>query len=120
MVDVTDPIQVRGAVIPADEPSWRFSRSSGPGGQSVNTSDSRVELSFDTPRVPGIFLNHYAVLRARATIEPSDDGAWDLLNRLTKIYLAPDAQFPAPKGPGYIVRYSVERIGGVGPWAPGH
>jgi hypothetical protein len=29
----------------------------------------------------------------------------------------PDAEFPAPKGPGYIVRYSVDRIGGVGPWA---
>ena len=26
---------------------WRFSRSSGPGGQHVNTSDSRVELRFD-------------------------------------------------------------------------
>ena len=38
---------MRGAVIPADELSWRFSRSSGPGGQSVNTSDSRVELSYD-------------------------------------------------------------------------
>jgi ribosome-associated protein len=47
MVDVTEPIEVRGAVIPADELSWRFSRSSGPGGQSVNTSDSRVELSYD-------------------------------------------------------------------------
>lgn len=33
--------------IPAGELSWRFSRSSGPGGQSVNTSDSRVELSWD-------------------------------------------------------------------------
>ncbi len=81
--------------------------------------DPRVVLSFDAPRVPGVFMNHYAVLRARATIEPSD-GTWDLLNRLTKIYLAPDAEFPAPKGPGYIVRYSIERIGGVGPWVPGH
>ncbi len=44
---VADPIQVRGVVIPANELSWRFSRSSGPGGQSVNTSDSRVELSYD-------------------------------------------------------------------------
>ncbi|HEU4425127.1 MAG TPA: alternative ribosome rescue aminoacyl-tRNA hydrolase ArfB [Pilimelia sp.] len=34
-------------VIPAAELSWRFSRSSGPGGQSVNTADSRVELSWD-------------------------------------------------------------------------
>ena len=30
--------------IPAAELGWRFSRSSGPGGQHVNTSDSRVEL----------------------------------------------------------------------------
>ena len=40
-------VTVRGHVIPPDELSWRFSRSPGPGGQSVNTSESRVELSFD-------------------------------------------------------------------------
>lgn len=34
-------------VIPAAELGWRFSRSSGPGGQGVNTADSRVELSWD-------------------------------------------------------------------------
>lgn len=34
-------------VIPASELSWRFSRSSGPGGQGVNTADSRVELMWD-------------------------------------------------------------------------
>jgi ribosome-associated protein len=34
-------------VIPAAELHERFSHSSGPGGQSVNTTDSRVELSFD-------------------------------------------------------------------------
>ena len=33
--------------IPAAELSWRFSRSSGPGGQHVNTSDSRVELTWN-------------------------------------------------------------------------
>jgi ribosome-associated protein len=37
-------------VIPASELRERFSRSSGPGGQSVNTTDSRVELSFDIAR----------------------------------------------------------------------
>ncbi|HEY1626743.1 MAG TPA: alternative ribosome rescue aminoacyl-tRNA hydrolase ArfB [Streptosporangiaceae bacterium] len=37
-------------VIPDAELSERFSRSSGPGGQSVNTADSRVELSFDVER----------------------------------------------------------------------
>jgi ribosome-associated protein len=33
--------------VPADELSWRFSRSSGPGGQGVNTTDSRVELTWN-------------------------------------------------------------------------
>ena len=33
--------------IPASELGWRFSRSSGPGGQHVNTSDSRAELSWN-------------------------------------------------------------------------
>jgi PPOX class probable F420-dependent enzyme len=79
--------------------------------------DPRVVLSFDAPRVAGAFLNQYAVLQARATIEPGE-AAWDLLNRLAKVYVAPEAEFPAPKGPGYLVRYSVERIGGVGPWRP--
>ncbi|QZY29991.1 alternative ribosome rescue aminoacyl-tRNA hydrolase ArfB [Nocardioides coralli] len=36
-----------GLVIPETELVERFSRSSGPGGQSVNTTDSRVELVFD-------------------------------------------------------------------------
>jgi ribosome-associated protein len=40
-------VSARGVVIPADELSWRFSRSPGPGGQSVNTTDSRAELSYD-------------------------------------------------------------------------
>ena len=34
-------------LIPEGELGWRFSRSSGPGGQGVNTTDSRVELIFD-------------------------------------------------------------------------
>ncbi|QCW50246.1 aminoacyl-tRNA hydrolase [Nocardioides dongxiaopingii] len=36
-----------GVTIPAGELVERFSRSSGPGGQSVNTTDSRVELEYD-------------------------------------------------------------------------
>ena len=56
-------LHVRGRlVVPDRELRWRFSRASGPGGQGVNTTDSRVELSFDlacSPSVP-------AVLRDRA------------------------------------------------------
>lgn len=38
----------------SNELRWRFSRSSGPGGQSVNTTDSRVELTFDLANSPSI------------------------------------------------------------------
>ena len=41
-------------VIPSGELHERFSRSSGPGGQSVNTTDSRVELSFDIANSPSL------------------------------------------------------------------
>ncbi|MBQ1050724.1 MULTISPECIES: alternative ribosome rescue aminoacyl-tRNA hydrolase ArfB [unclassified Micromonospora] len=41
-------------VVPAGELRERFSRSSGPGGQGVNTADSRVELSFDLAGSPSI------------------------------------------------------------------
>jgi ribosome-associated protein len=42
------PLHIRGSVVvPEAELSWRFSRSSGPGGQGVNTTDSRVELSYN-------------------------------------------------------------------------
>jgi ribosome-associated protein len=43
-------VVVRGITIPPEELSWRFSRSQGPGGQSVNTTDSQAELSFDLAR----------------------------------------------------------------------
>lgn len=48
-------LHVRGPlVLPARELHWRFSRASGPGGQGVNTTDSRVELSFDLARSPSV------------------------------------------------------------------
>jgi ribosome-associated protein len=58
-----DGLPVRGSVvIPESELRWRFSRSSGPGGQSVNTTDSRVELSFDVAGTTALG----PILRARA------------------------------------------------------
>lgn len=52
---MAEPLQVNARVsIPDGELTWRFSRSSGPGGQSVNTSDSRVELSYDVARSPSL------------------------------------------------------------------
>ena len=46
--DVDDDLRVTDDIaLPRAELAWRFSRSGGPGGQSVNTTDSRVELRFD-------------------------------------------------------------------------
>jgi ribosome-associated protein len=44
----------RAVVLPGRELHWRFSRASGPGGQGVNTTDSRVELFFDLARSPSV------------------------------------------------------------------
>ena len=47
------PIRLRcGVVIDEAELRWRFSRAGGPGGQSVNTDDSRVELTDDLAALP--------------------------------------------------------------------
>jgi len=52
---VPDDLRVNSwLVIPGGELRERFSRSSGPGGQSVNTTDSRVELSLDIGRSPSL------------------------------------------------------------------
>ncbi|MBG0854357.1 aminoacyl-tRNA hydrolase [Streptomyces spinoverrucosus] len=48
MSAMAGPHVIRGSVsLPEAELQWRFSRSSGPGGQHVNTSDTSVELRFD-------------------------------------------------------------------------
>ena len=80
--------------------------------------DPRVVLSFDLGREPGVWLSPYVVLNARATVEPSSR-IWDLMTRHAKVYVAPDAEVPSPEGaePGFVVRYPITRIGGVGPWA---
>lgn len=80
--------------------------------------DPRVALSFDGPRETRSWLDPYAVLYARAVVEPSDR-IWELMAKHTKAYLSSDTALPIPDDPqpGFIVRYSITRITGVGPWA---
>ncbi|MDD7966532.1 alternative ribosome rescue aminoacyl-tRNA hydrolase ArfB [Actinomycetospora lemnae] len=47
-----DLVVTRDVVLPAASLHWRFSRAGGPGGQGVNTTDSRVELSVDLHQAP--------------------------------------------------------------------
>jgi ribosome-associated protein len=51
---VDDLVVTRSLTVRDADLQERFSRSSGPGGQGVNTADSRVELSYDVERTPGI------------------------------------------------------------------
>jgi ribosome-associated protein len=55
-------------VIPASELTWRFSRSSGAGGQHVNTTDSRVELTWDLERSSVLTARQRALARRRLAL----------------------------------------------------
>jgi ribosome-associated protein len=57
--DPTDDLRVSPDVtIPGRELVWRFSRSGGAGGQHVNTTDSRVELSWDVVGSAALSATH--------------------------------------------------------------
>ncbi len=64
--DASGDLPVTGSlVVPAAALHWRFSRSSGPGGQGVNTADSRVELSVAPLELPGLTAVQRQRLAAR-------------------------------------------------------
>ena len=64
--DAAGDLPVTGSlVVPAAALAWRFSRSSGPGGQGVNTADSRVELSVAPLDLPGLTDGERQRLTAR-------------------------------------------------------
>jgi ribosome-associated protein len=69
---VADDLRVTSTfVVPAAELHERFSRSSGPGGQGVNTTDSRVELSFDVAKSAAVppHLRHRMLCALRTRLQ---------------------------------------------------
>ena len=62
-------------------------------------------------------LAEYVVVHGRARV--TEGGAPELLQRLAHVYLGPEVKFPPVEDPppGYKTHITVERIGGVGPWA---
>jgi PPOX class probable F420-dependent enzyme len=79
--------------------------------------DPRVALSIEAGTHNEIGLVEYLVVHGTARV--TEGGAPELLQRLAHVYLGPDVKFPPMEDPppGYITRITVERIGGVGPWA---
>ena len=79
--------------------------------------DPRVALSFETDRSNEIGLREYLVVHGRARV--TEGGAAGLLQRLAYGYIGPGVTFPPMPDPppGYVLRITPERYGGVGPWA---
>ena len=79
--------------------------------------DRRVALSVESKEIQPPGLKQYLVLHGRARVE--EGGAPELLQRLAHVYLGPDVTFPPMPDPppGHVMRITVERIGGIGPWA---
>ena len=79
--------------------------------------DPRVALSIEAGTKNRMGLDEYLVIHGRAHV--TEGGAAELLQRLAHVYMGPDVRFPPMPDPppGYITHITVERIGGVGPWA---
>jgi PPOX class probable F420-dependent enzyme len=81
--------------------------------------DPRVSLSLEASEANEIGMRYYLVVHGRARIE--EGGAPELLQRLADAYIGPGVKFPPMPDPppGFILRITPERVGGVGPWAEG-
>jgi PPOX class probable F420-dependent enzyme len=79
--------------------------------------DPRVALSIEAKGTNELGLQEYLVVHGRARIQ--EGGAPELLQRLARTYIGPDVVFPPMPDPppGFVARITVERLGGVGPWA---
>ena len=80
--------------------------------------DPRVALSIEAKGTNELGLQEYLVVHGGARIQ--EGGAPELLQKLARTYIGPDAVFPPMPDPppGFVMRITAERIGGVGPWAP--
>jgi PPOX class probable F420-dependent enzyme len=80
--------------------------------------DPRVALSIEAKGTNELGMPEYLVVHGHARIE--EGGAPELLQRLARTYIGPDVDFPPMPNPppGFVTRITVERLGGVGPWAP--
>jgi PPOX class probable F420-dependent enzyme len=79
--------------------------------------DPRVALSMLSDTTNAQSLREYLVVYGNARV--TEGGAFDLLQRLARLYLGSNADYPPPalrNIPGWITRITPERFAGVGPW----
>ena len=81
----TDAIRITDALtIPANELQFRFSRSSGPGGQHINRSETRVELLFDIANSPGLSESQRYILLQRLGARVDASGVLRVVSSATR------------------------------------
>lgn len=121
---MSGPYPIRGSVcLPESELTWRFTRSSGPGGQHVNTSASQVELRFNLAatrslpeawrrraleRLAGRLVDGQLVVRAsehRSQWRNRETAA----RRMAALLAEATAPPPKPRRPGKVPRRVAER-----------
>jgi PPOX class probable F420-dependent enzyme len=78
--------------------------------------DPRVAVSFESNVTNEIGMRECLIIHGTATV--TDGGAPELLGRLAKTYVGPNAIFPPMPNPpaGCVTRISIDRIAGVGRW----
>ena len=81
--------------------------------------DPRVTLSLEGKDSNEIGMRHYLVVHGRARVE--EGGGRELLQQLAYTYVGRGVTFPPMPDPppGWIMRITVERLGGMGPWSEG-
>lgn len=78
--------------------------------------DPRIALTVQSDHINDWGLREYLVLHGTARV--TEGGAADLLQRLARTYIGPDAVFPAMPNPppGFVTHVRVVRVSGIGPW----
>jgi PPOX class probable F420-dependent enzyme len=78
--------------------------------------DPRITLSVESSEANEMGMREYLVLQGTATVETG--GAPELLQELAHVYIGPGVRFPPmdEPPPGSVVRITVEKVSGVGPW----
>jgi PPOX class probable F420-dependent enzyme len=78
--------------------------------------DPRIAMTLQGERTNQWGLREYLVLEGTARV--TEGGAPELLQRLARTHIGPDAVFPAMPNPppGFVTRMTVQRFFGIGPW----
>jgi PPOX class probable F420-dependent enzyme len=89
------------------------------GGRKVTNiaRDPRVTLTVEAEGANPVGMTNHLIVHGTARLQ--EGGAPELLQRLAEVYLGPGVKFPPfdDPPPGNVIRITIDRIGGVGPWS---